>query len=238
MRRLNGVLGLLIGLFGALAILGVFFKIAKYPHYEILMAVGFFGEAAAFVVMGLFSLITGFTGRPAEGPEPTASAAAPLPGGAALSGAALEEALEEASEELRAELRALVRQGFAQNLEALGEVVRGDVALFGEEMRALGAEMQLARQSVHALRGEIEEVAAGGLPADAERLGLGMRQLAEGMAEAGEATERMREDLREMALRLSAFNDGRTSPHNGDLEGVVVSTPKGSRTTSPAEVAR
>lgn len=231
MRRLNGVLGLLIGLFGALAILGVFFKIAKYPNYEIFMAVGFFGEAAAFVIMGLFSLINGFSGkRGEEGRAAGDGAAVP-----AMSGAAFEEALREASDELRGELRTLVRQGFAQNLQTLTEAVRRDVELFGEEMRELGTEMQNARHSVHAMRMELDRVASGQLPADAEQLGRGMRQLADGMADAGAAVEQMRADLREMALRFHAFNgDGRTLPHNGDIDGVMISAKKGSRT----EVAR
>ena len=45
--RLSGVLGFFIGIFGAMAILGVFFKILKLPYFEIFMVIGFVGEAVA-----------------------------------------------------------------------------------------------------------------------------------------------------------------------------------------------
>ena len=56
LARITKVLGFFIGIFGALAILGVFFKILKYPNWELFMQLGFIGEAAAFVIMGCLEL--------------------------------------------------------------------------------------------------------------------------------------------------------------------------------------
>ncbi|MEM9667090.1 MAG: hypothetical protein AAF970_19340, partial [Bacteroidota bacterium] len=58
--RLNGLIGLLVGIFGALAILGVTAKILKWDSllgfdYNTVIMVGFMGEAAAFVAMGLLA---------------------------------------------------------------------------------------------------------------------------------------------------------------------------------------
>lgn len=238
LSRLNGILGLFIGIFGALAILGVFFKIAKTPgvDYELFMAIGFMGEAAAFVIMGVFALINGFTPRPAESGRGIASSM----GDAALPDDAMEEfraALTATAEEFREALRAS-SAGFGESMQAasnefrssiretlddrlgndLGAMVEGvgdDVRHFGVEMRGLGDEMQQARAAVQSMRSELDRVAMGSLPEDAERLGIGMRKLGEGMAEAGATVDRMRDDLNEMASRFGAFNRGTTTT-NGD----------------------
>jgi hypothetical protein len=239
MSRLNGILGLLIGIFGALAILGVFFKIAKTPgvDYELFMAVGFMGEAGAFIIMGIFALINGFTmksdGEDARGVMPSMSGSA-LPDEVMNEfRAALAETAEEFREALQAssgsfgesmqaastEFRASVRQTLDDRLgDDLGVMVEGvgeDVRHFGVEMRGLGDEMQQARSAVQSMRKELDRVAMGSLPEDAERLGIGMRQLGEGMAEAGATVDRMRDELNEMASRFSAFNHGKTTA-NGD----------------------
>ncbi len=245
MSRLNGILGLLIGIFGAMAILGVFFKIAKYPgvDYEFFMAVGFMGEAAAFVVMGLFALISGFTSQGAGADANTTSSAAFVSGSllsediadefrAALavtasefrealqtSSAGFGESMQAASSEFRASVREALDERLGHDLSAMMEGVGDDVRHFGSEMRGLGDEMQQARTAVHAMREELDRVAMGTLPEDAERLGTGMRQLGEGMAEAGATVDRMRDDLNEMAGRFSAFNRGAKT--NGDGTGII-----------------
>lgn len=239
MSRLNGILGLLIGIFGALAILGVFFKIAKTPgvNYELFMAVGFMGEAAAFVIMGIFALISGFTPRPAESYE--RGGASPASGlavsdevmdefraalaetanefRAALqaSSAGFGESMQAASSEFRASVRQTLDDRLGNDLGAMVEGVGDDVRHFGVEMRGLGDEMQQARSAVEAMRKELDRVAMGSLPEDAERLGIGMRKLGEGMADAGTTVDRMRDDLNEMASRFGAFNRGTTTT-NGD----------------------
>jgi hypothetical protein len=239
MSRLNGILGLLIGIFGALAILGVFFKIAKTPgvDYELFMAIGFMGEAGAFIIMGIFALISGFSTRPADS-YPTRSAQ--MAGGSALpeevmeefraalaataeefrealqaSSAGFGESMQAASTEFRASVRKTLDDRLGDDLGAMVEGVGEDVRHFGVEMRGLGDEMQQARSAVQSMRKELDRVAMGSLPEDAERLGIGMRKLGEGMAEAGVTVDRMRDDLNEMASRFSAFNHGTTTA-NGD----------------------
>src|SRR5690554_4820588 len=88
MNRLNGILGMFIGIFGALAILGVFFKIANYPGWEVMMAIGFIGEAGAFIVMGIFAMIAGFRGGmdQAQASSGRAQTAAPVPDAEAFRG--------------------------------------------------------------------------------------------------------------------------------------------------------
>lgn len=240
MARVNGVLGLLIGIFGALAILGVFFKIAKYPHYEVLMAVGFFGEAAAFVIMGVVALVTGFT---AKGDAPSAaavSAAVPtaVPAGADLdaalrasaaefrdtlrsASASYRAAMDGAAAEFRSSMQAMLHDHLGGDLEAVAQSVQEDVHRFGTEMRGLGSEMERARSAVQAMSAEMEAVSSGTLAADVELLGRGMRQLSEGMAEAGTTVDRMRADLNEMASRFHAFNGTYKPSENG--VGVAVS---------------
>ncbi len=228
MARINGILGLFIGLFGALAILGVFFKIAKYPNYEIFMAVGFFGEAAAFVIMGVVALVAGFT---AKGEAPASSSMVPVAGAdldAALRETADEfrDTLRSASEsyrasmdsvagEFRASMQATLESRLGGDLEAIARSVEEDVRLFGSGMRGLGAEMERARGAVRALSAEMESVATGTLADDAELLGRGMRQLSEGMAEAGSTVDRMRADINEMAARFQAFNGSSRPTGNG-----------------------
>lgn len=217
MARVNGILGLFIGLFGALAILGVFFKIAKYPNYEVFMAIGFFGEAAAFVIMGVVALVTGFS---AKGEAPARSGA--LASGDADLDAAMRESAEEfremlraASEDYRASMKVMLQDHLGGDLEALARSVEEDVQHFGAGMRGLGSEMERARSAVRAMSAEMESVATGTLADDAELLGRGMRQLSEGMAEAGSTVDRMRADLNEMAARFHAFNGSQRPSENG-----------------------
>lgn len=240
MSRLNGVLGLLIGVFGAMAILGVFFKIAKYPgvDYELFMAIGFMGEAAAFIIMGLFALISGFTAKPtAPASDRTVSAygatlsdemaeefraalmatAAEFQDALQASSSSFGAAMQTASGEFRASVRDALDERIGHDLGAMMNAVGEDVRHFGGEMRGLGDEMKEARTAVHAMRQALDRVATGSLPEDAERLGTGMRQLGEGMEEAGSAVDRMRNDLNEMAARFSAFN--RSSGMNGNVAG-------------------
>lgn len=229
LSRINGVLGLFIGIFGALAILGVFFKIAKYPNYELFMAIGFFGEAAAFVVMGIVSLVTGFATKEAPARSSLAlSGEAGADFDAALRETASEfrEVLQSASEnyrtsmdaaagEFRSSMQTMLREHLGGDLEAVARSVQDDVRRFGTEMRGLGGEMERARSAVQAMSAEMESVATGTLADDAELLGRGMRQLSAGMAEAGSTVDRMRADLNEMAMRFHAFNGTSRASENG-----------------------
>ncbi len=59
-KRLQAVLGFLMGVFGATAIIGVLFKFAEFPHFMPVMLIGFGGEAAVLLCMGVLYLIEGF----------------------------------------------------------------------------------------------------------------------------------------------------------------------------------
>lgn len=249
LRRANGVLALLVGIFGALAILGVFFKIAKYPNYEIYMAIGFFGEAAAFIVMGLLAFVTSFVSSEgaAEGDKLAFGADA---------GAAFDASLEETASEFRSTLQAasegyrasmesaagafresmheMLRENLGANLEGVVQSVKGDVERFGNEMRGLGGEMERAREAVQGMSSKMEAVATGTLAEDAERLGTGMHQLSEGMSEAGASVDRMRNDLNEMATRFRAFNGPASSPPRLSENGVDTTVVRRSETSGGA----
>ena len=209
LARLTGVLGFFIGIFGAMAILGVFFKILKLPHYELFMAIGFIGEAAAFVIMGVFALINSFTAKqyedmPASSPQRQAEPLEVSP--------ALKQALEK---EVSAEV--------AKMIEALGS----HVGRFSSEIEQVGGELERARDAIQTMRTELDRVASGGLAGDAERLGRGMQVLGGEMSEAGSAVERLRADLEEMATRFHHFNSVRPAPHAHDptTEGKIKKMP-------------
>lgn len=232
-RRINGILGLFIGIFGALAILGVFFKIAKYPNYELFMTVGFIGEAGAFIIMGVLTLITSFMSSKEDERAAAGSGLSISPDAGAAFEAALQEtaaefrstlqsasqsyrsSMDAAATEFRDSMQGMLRDQLSADLEAASEVVQGDVRSFGMEIRGLGEEMGRARNAVKSMSAEMESVATGTLADDAELLGSGMRQLSQGMSEAGSTVDRMRADLNEMASRFHAFNGHGRPSENG-----------------------
>ena len=55
-----GFAGLLIGVFGAFAIYGVYAKIEHWDGYKFYMQIGFMGEMAALVLMGLIGMVKPF----------------------------------------------------------------------------------------------------------------------------------------------------------------------------------
>ena len=223
--RLRSVLGFLIGIFGALAILGVFFKIIKYEFlgigWETFMVAGFIGEALAFVVMGIFELFGAFQrNKEVVVEDERAHMLAPEPLSQEQMNAVLRERMEEVADEVTASFRTMMQDLTRSYHQVLGESIRGDLdeivssmaqetQRFGDEMRALGEEMGRAQHAVHGMRGELDKVVTGDLANDAERLGSGMKRLGGEMEHAGSAVERIRADLDEMATRFRGFN----SPH-------------------------
>ncbi|NNE35650.1 MAG: hypothetical protein HKN13_10455 [Rhodothermales bacterium] len=185
LARLKGILAFCIGIFGALAILGVFFKILKLEYYEFFMKVGFMGEAAAFVTMGFFELIGSFATQPA-----TDESEASVKGRSGTK-------VREMEARIKSEVDALFL--------ALGE----DAKRFQMEVRELGAEMELARGTIHRMRSELDQVASGRLAEDAGSLGSGMSELGDEMRSAGSSVQRIRAELEDVAERFSYFNRGR-----------------------------
>ncbi len=189
LSRMKGILAFFIGIFGALAILGVFFKILKLEHYQLFMKVGFIGEAAAFVTMGIFELMGALApqGSSSEKPSRTHS----------------KTAVREMEQRIKSEVDSLFL--------ALGE----DVKRFHGEVRELAAEMELARHTIHGMRAELDSVASGRLAQDAGSLGTGMQQLGDEMRSAGSSVQRIRAELEDVADRFARFNDVSTRRDRG-----------------------
>lgn len=185
--RFRGVLAFMIGIFGALAILGVFFKILKLNNYELFMKIGFIGEACAFVVMGVMELVTNF----AHDPEHAAAA----DGGSAGTHVPLPSNF---AKMVDAKLDARLDQMMA-NLAT-------DIDHFKTEMASLSNELAHSAGAVRHMRGQLEGVASQDLAGDAHALGQGMAQLGTEMANAGATVEAMRSDLDMMLHRFRGFN--------------------------------
>ena len=183
LARLKGILAFFIGIFGAMAILGVFFKILKLEHYELFMKVGFIGEAAAFVTMGVLELMGAMSTKALSSQRSTSAGHS-------------QTAVREMEQRIKSEVDSLFL--------ALGE----DVKRFQVEVRELGAEMELARTTIHGMRAELDSVASGQLARDASVLGSGMSQLGAEMRGAGSTVERIRAELEDMAQRFALFNTG------------------------------
>ena len=199
LARITKVLGFFIGIFGALAILGVFFKILKYPNWELFMQLGFIGEAAAFVIMGSLELGQAFMmDTPEKGEEPAE-------GG---SGQAAD-----AGKPVRASARKMIEKKVNDDLNVMMGALGKEIKQFGGEIHEMVGEMKQARVAVQDMRTKLDEVASGDLAEDAERLGQGMNSLGTEMENAGTAVEEMRNDLDEMLRRFRQFNDPQVTPN-------------------------
>ena len=194
--RLSGVLGFFIGIFGAMAILGVFFKILKLPYFEIFMVIGFVGEAAAFVIMGVFSLIESFSAKQSEN---LAVVPANLPGA--------QDQRQGPEAEVRASFQKMLEKQVSDDVNKMMSTLAQEIGHLGSEIQQVGGELERARHSIHTMRQELDRVTSGDLAGDAERLGRGMQVLGTEMSQAGGAVERMRTDLEDMAQRFHHFNE-------------------------------
>jgi hypothetical protein len=204
LQRITKVLGFFIGIFGALAILGVFFKILKYPNWELFMQLGFVGEAAAFVIMGSLELGQAFMmDTPEKGEEPASSSGASASAGEAV----------EAGTPVRASARKMIEKKVNDDLNVMMGALGKEIKQFGGEIHEMVGEMKQARVAVQDMRTKLDEVATGDLAEDAERLGKGMNSLGAEMESAGSAVEEMRNDLDEMLKRFRQFNDPQVTPN-------------------------
>lgn len=202
LERITKVLGFFIGIFGALAILGVFFKILKYPNWELFMQLGFIGEAAAFVIMGSLELGQAFMmDTPEKGEEPAPSS----------SGGAGEPV--DAGTPVRASARKMIEKKVNDDLNVMMGALGKEIKQFGGEIHEMVGEMKQARVAVQDMRTKLDDVATGDLAEDAERLGEGMNSLGAEMENAGSAVEEMRNDLDEMLSRFRQFNDPQVTPN-------------------------
>lgn len=200
LERITKVLGFFIGIFGALAILGVFFKILKYPNWELFMQLGFIGEAAAFVIMGSLELGQAFMMDTPEKGESTSSEGG---GGEPV----------DAGTPVRASARKMIEKKVNDDLNVMMGALGKEIKQFGGEIHEMVGEMKQARVAVQDMRTKLNEVATGDLAEDAERLGEGMNSLGAEMESAGNAVEEMRSDLDEMLSRFRQFNDPQVTPN-------------------------
>ena len=196
LSRLSGILGFFIGIFGAMAILGVFFKILKLPHFEIFMVIGFVGEAAAFVIMGIFSLIGSFSTKKYEELPATPT-----------NSSVVQQEPERPEVEIRASFQKMLEKQVSDDVNRMMGVLSEEIGHLGSEIQQVGGELERARHSIHTMRQELDRVASGDLAGDAEKLGRGMQVLGTEMGQAGNTVERMRSDLEQMAQRFRLFND-------------------------------
>ena len=200
LERITKVLGFFIGIFGALAILGVFFKILKYPNWELFMQLGFIGEAAAFVVMGSLELGQAFimdTPSEDELDEETGGQSVSAGSGTPVSASA----------------RKMIEKKVNDDLNVMMGALGKEIKQFGGEIHEMVGEMKQARVAVKDMRSTLNEVSSGELAKDAERLGKGMNALGTEMENAGSSVEQMRNDLDEMLSRFRQFNRPQSNPN-------------------------
>lgn len=202
------VLGFFIGIFGAAAILGVFFKIwdnpAAEPYADTFMVVGFLGEAGAFIIMGMLELVQAFFMEPYEETEEGKKAAQ-----GAASAAVVQAAQGPAPS---ASARKMMEKKVNDDLNVMMSALGKEIKQFGGEIHDMAGEMKRARVAVKDMRTKLSEVASGELAEDASRLGEGMRTLGNEMEGAGSTVEDMRSDLDEMLSRFRTFN----APNKGN----------------------
>lgn len=207
LARITKVLGFFIGIFGALAILGVFFKILKYPNWELFMQLGFIGEAAAFVIMGSLELGQAFVME-----TPSEEELEEEGGGSGGT------AVADAGTPVKASARKMIEKKVNDDLNVMMGALGKEIRQFGGEIHEMVGEMKRARVAVQDMRSKLSEVASGDLAKDAERLGKGMNSLGSEMSSAGSSVEEMRSDLEEMLQRFRKFNNPQAAP-NGQKKG-------------------
>lgn len=200
--RMTKILGFLIGIFGALAILGVFFKVLNYPRWELFMHLGFIGEAAAFVVMGSLELGQAFMMDAPADEEGEESA----PAGAGTAAPPAQTAA-----------RQMIAEKIDDDFEGMMEALGKEFQQFGGEIHEMVGEMKRARLAVQNMRTTLDEAATGSLAEDAEQLGEGMSSLGAEMESAESTVEEMHDDLDEMLRRFRQFNNSHVTP-NGVTE--------------------
>lgn len=195
------VLGFFIGVFGAAAILGVFFKIWDNPvaaeYSEPFMIIGFLGEAGAFIIMGILELVQAFFMD-----APDEDEAGSVSGG---DGAAVVQSAQGPAPSASA--RKMMEKKVNDDLNVMMNALGKEIKQFGGEIHDMAGEMKRARVAVKDMRTKLAEVASGELAEDASRLGEGMRTLGTEMEGAGSTVEEMRSDLDEMLSRFRTFNN-------------------------------
>lgn len=194
----------LIGIFGAFAIIGVFFKIQGYPNTEIFMVLGFMGEAAAFVVMGSFALISHFMGRGRAGS-----------GGEAPTEVVTVEQQQAPAKEARAIFREMVEERLHEDLDGAMDALAQETQRFGQQMHQMSDEMQQTRSALGQMRESLGSAADGRLTEQAHALGDRMEQINAQLRQSGQKIEGAQTALEQMEAGLSRAAGG-TLPEDAE----------------------
>jgi hypothetical protein len=182
MARINGIVGLLVGVFGAIAIIGVLAKVAKLPNWEPIMMVGFLGEAAAFLIMGIIALIgSRQQARYAE----EIGVAGPAEGEVGFAG----YGSPEYAEELHAAIKEQVKTEVSRIMGTLGEDLEAVSARFGQDSANFSSEFRAVL---------MEQVA----PQIATDLGQLTHQMSQAMGALGEDVQRVTDEMRGMSSEM------------------------------------
>ena len=192
---MNALVGLLVGVFGALAIIGVLFKIAKFDNWETFMFIGFVGEAAAFVIMGVMSFFASLEQSTYVVEEEEIAVGGEY--GFAGYGS------PEYADELHGAIKDQVRTEVSRIMGTIGEDLGAVSARFGEDSANFSREFrqmmmeQVAPQIATDLGQLTHQMgqAMGGLGEDVQRVSDEMRGMSSEMEQARGAVETMREQL-------------------------------------------
>ena len=195
----------LIGIFGALAIIGVFFKIQGYPNTEIFMVLGFMGEAAAFVVMGSFALLMHFMGRDQAGSEGEATAEV----------VTVEQQQQAPVQEMRASFREMMEERLREDLDGAMEALAQETHRFEQEMRRMAGEMEQTRSALGRVQEALGPAADGRLTEQARVLGNRMEQINAQLRQSGKKIEGAYAALEQMEDGLSRAAAG-TLPEDAE----------------------
>ena len=190
----NAIVGLLVGVFGALAIIGVLFKVAKLPNWEVYMYIGFLGEAAAFVIMGIMGARGSLQQR-----EYVDEVVGPVNGEVGFSGYGSPDYADELHSAIKDQVRTEVSRimgTLGSDLEAVSARFGEDSANFSREFRAMLME-QVAPQIATDLGSLTHQMgqAMGSLGEDVQRVSDEMRGMSSEMEQARGAVGTMREQL-------------------------------------------
>jgi archaellum component FlaC len=184
-----------IGIFGALAIIGVFFKIQGYPNSELFMILGFMGEAAAFVIMGSFALLTHFLGEDRT------------PGAASQEVVPVAQQPSEA-QEVSASFRTMMEEQISDDLSAMMGALGQEVQHFGKQIHEMTGEMERTRAALGQMQDALGSVADGRLAEQADALGEGMEEINMQLQRSSQAIGGAHSALEQMEAGLSRAAGG------------------------------
>lgn len=200
--KVQGIISLFVGIFGAVAIFGVLAKVAKFANWEPIMMVGFVGEALAFIVMGAVAFWNSLKFKAYEGEDEVLEAEQ-----IGFTG----YGSPEYAEELHTAIKEQVRTEVSRIMGSLGEDLEAVSARFGEDSASFSQEFR---------RMLMEQVA----PQMANDLGQLTHQMGQAMGELGQDVQRVTDEMRGMSSEMEqargavgTMREQLTASANGNL---------------------